>query len=228
MWPAEMQRDDCFRLNEDPAADRRRDLQPRAHRGEDRAALRRPGRLRARRLAQRRRVQRSAQRRARRGLCRRTERRLRARAHAAREQEARRRWSRWRQARANKTPIDWSPTRRRRRSSPAGACSATRTWPNLPPASTGGRSSRPGTWRAVSRSILRDEVVGHEAQRVFSDGKRLLQRAIEGRWLQANGVIALLPANTVDDDTIEVYTDENAQPGGAALEPAAPADACGR
>jgi hypothetical protein len=44
---------------------------------------------------------------------------------------------------------------------------------------------------------------------VFSDGKRMLQRAIEGRWLQANGVIALLPANTVDDDTIEVYTDES-------------------
>ncbi|MGL6109152.1 MAG: vitamin B12 dependent-methionine synthase activation domain-containing protein, partial [Rubrivivax sp.] len=56
--------------------------------------------------------------------------------------------------------------------------------------------------------ILRDEVVGTEAQRVFSDGKRLLHRLIEGRWLQANGVITLLPANTVDDDTIEVYTDE--------------------
>ncbi len=55
--------------------------------------------------------------------------------------------------------------------------------------------------------ILRDEVVGHEAQRVFSDGKRLLQRLIEGRWLQASGVVALLPANTVDDDTIEIYTD---------------------
>jgi 5-methyltetrahydrofolate--homocysteine methyltransferase len=56
--------------------------------------------------------------------------------------------------------------------------------------------------------ILRDEVVGSEAQRVFSDGKRLLQRAIEGRWMQAHGVLALLPANTVGDDTIEVYTDE--------------------
>jgi 5-methyltetrahydrofolate--homocysteine methyltransferase len=56
--------------------------------------------------------------------------------------------------------------------------------------------------------ILRDEVVGAEAQRVFSDGKRLLNRLIEGRWLQASGVITLLPANTVDDDTIEVYTDE--------------------
>ena len=66
------------------------------------------------------------------------------------------------------------------------------------------------TWDLAGRfpDILRDEVVGHEAQRVFSDGKRLLQRLIEGRWLQAHGVLALLPANTVDDDTIEVYTDE--------------------
>ena len=55
--------------------------------------------------------------------------------------------------------------------------------------------------------ILRDEIVGAEATRVLSDGKRLLQRLIEGRWLQASGVVALLPANTVDDDVIEVYTD---------------------
>jgi 5-methyltetrahydrofolate--homocysteine methyltransferase len=57
--------------------------------------------------------------------------------------------------------------------------------------------------------ILRDEVVGAEAQRVFSDGKRMLQRAIEGRWLQAAGVIGLYPANTVDDDVIELYADES-------------------
>ena len=66
------------------------------------------------------------------------------------------------------------------------------------------------TWDLAGKfpEILRDEIVGHEAQRVFSDGKRLLQRLIEGRWLQANGVVALLPANTVGDDTIEIYTDE--------------------
>jgi cobalamin-dependent methionine synthase I len=52
---------------------------------------------------------------------------------------------------------------------------------------------------------------GAEAVRVFSDGKRLLQRLIEGRWLQAHGVVALLPANTVDDDTIEVYAAESRQ-----------------
>jgi 5-methyltetrahydrofolate--homocysteine methyltransferase len=43
---------------------------------------------------------------------------------------------------------------------------------------------------------------------VFADGQRMLQRLIAGRWLQASGVFALLPANTVDDDTIEVYADE--------------------
>ncbi len=66
------------------------------------------------------------------------------------------------------------------------------------------------TWDLAGKfpEILRDELVGSEAQRVFSDGKRLLQRLIEGRWLQASGVLALLPAATVDDDTIEVYTDE--------------------
>ena len=67
------------------------------------------------------------------------------------------------------------------------------------------------TWDLAGKfpDILRDEVVGTEAQRVLSDGKRLLHRLIEGRWLQANGVIALLPAATVDDDTIEIYTDES-------------------
>ena len=67
------------------------------------------------------------------------------------------------------------------------------------------------TWDLAGKfpDILRDEVVGVEAQRVFDDGRALLQRAIEGRWMQASGVIALLPANTVGDDTIEIYTDES-------------------
>ncbi|MFN7711798.1 MAG: methionine synthase [Curvibacter sp.] len=58
-------------------------------------------------------------------------------------------------------------------------------------------------------AILKDEVVGAEAQRVFSDGKRMLQRLIEGRWLTANAVVGLYPANSVNDDDIELYTDES-------------------
>ena len=40
------------------------------------------------------------------------------------------------------------------------------------------------------------------------EGQALLKKVIEGRWLTANGVIALLPANTVNDDDIEIYTDD--------------------
>lgn len=57
--------------------------------------------------------------------------------------------------------------------------------------------------------ILKDEVVGEEARRVFSDGKRLLQRLIEGRWLTASAVVGLYPANSVNDDDIELYTDDS-------------------
>ena len=56
--------------------------------------------------------------------------------------------------------------------------------------------------------ILKDEVVGTEAVRVYADAKRMLHRLIEGRWLTANGVVGLYPANRVGDD-IEIYTDES-------------------
>lgn len=58
-------------------------------------------------------------------------------------------------------------------------------------------------------AILNDEIVGESARRVFSDAKSMLARLIQGRWLSANGVIALLPANTVNDDDIEIYSDES-------------------
>ncbi len=57
-------------------------------------------------------------------------------------------------------------------------------------------------------AILKDEVVGEEAVRVYADGQRMLKRLIEGRWLTANAVVALYPANTVNDDDIAFYTDE--------------------
>ena len=57
-------------------------------------------------------------------------------------------------------------------------------------------------------AILKDEVVGVEATKVFEEGQALLKKVIDGRWLTANGVVALLPANTVNDDDIEIYTDD--------------------
>jgi 5-methyltetrahydrofolate--homocysteine methyltransferase len=112
-------------------------------------------------------------------------------------------------ARANKTPIDWAGYQ-----PPKPKFIGRREFRNYDLAELA-RCIDWGpffqTWDLAGRfpEILRDEVVGSEAQRVFSDGKRLLHRLVEGRWLQAGGVLALLPANTVDDDSIEVYSDES-------------------
>ncbi len=57
-------------------------------------------------------------------------------------------------------------------------------------------------------AILTDEVVGVEATRVFADAQAMLKKIIEGRWLTASGVMGLYPANSVNDDDIEFYTDE--------------------
>jgi 5-methyltetrahydrofolate--homocysteine methyltransferase len=56
-------------------------------------------------------------------------------------------------------------------------------------------------------AILTDEVVGVEAKKVLADGQALLKRAIDGRWLTANAVVGLYPANSVNDDDIALYTD---------------------
>ncbi|GAB3471550.1 methionine synthase [Massilia terrae] len=57
-------------------------------------------------------------------------------------------------------------------------------------------------------AILQDPVVGEAASKVFEEGQDMLRQIIDGRWLTANGAIALLPANTVGDDDIEIYRDE--------------------
>jgi len=57
-------------------------------------------------------------------------------------------------------------------------------------------------------AILQDEIVGEEARKVFADGQAMLRKIVDGRWLTANGVIGLYPANRVGDD-IEFYTDES-------------------
>ena len=58
-------------------------------------------------------------------------------------------------------------------------------------------------------AILQDELVGVEASKVYADGQAMLKKLIEGRWLTANAVLGLYPANTVNDDDIEFYTDES-------------------
>lgn len=56
--------------------------------------------------------------------------------------------------------------------------------------------------------ILDDKVVGEEARKLFADGKAMLKQIIDEKWLTAKAVIGLFPANTVNHDDIELYTDE--------------------
>ena len=57
-------------------------------------------------------------------------------------------------------------------------------------------------------AILDDEVVGEQARRVFADAQAMLRKIVEGRWLSANAVVGLYPANAVGDDIL-FYSDES-------------------
>ncbi|MBK6632276.1 MAG: methionine synthase [Betaproteobacteria bacterium] len=57
-------------------------------------------------------------------------------------------------------------------------------------------------------AILDDPKVGETARQVLADGQAMLKRIVEEKWLTANGVFGLFPANAVDDD-VEIYSDES-------------------
>ncbi|NLY64710.1 MAG: methionine synthase [Alcaligenaceae bacterium] len=67
------------------------------------------------------------------------------------------------------------------------------------------------TWGLFGQfpAILEDKVVGEQAKKLYADGKAMLKKIIEGRWLTASGVVAFYPANTVNHEDIEVYKDES-------------------
>ena len=66
------------------------------------------------------------------------------------------------------------------------------------------------TWELAGRypKILKDEVVGVEATKLFNDANALLKKIVAEKWITANAVIGIWPANSVGDD-IEIYEDES-------------------
>jgi len=66
------------------------------------------------------------------------------------------------------------------------------------------------TWEMKKRypQILDDPEKGEEARKLFSDAQAMLDRIIDEGWLQARAVVGLFPANSINDDDIEVYWDE--------------------
>ena len=57
--------------------------------------------------------------------------------------------------------------------------------------------------------ILTDPVIGDQVSTLYADARRMLKQIVRERWLTARAVIGLFPANSVDDDDVEVYTDES-------------------
>jgi 5-methyltetrahydrofolate--homocysteine methyltransferase len=110
------------------------------------------------------------------------------------------------QARANRTPVDWSGY-----TPPA-------------PSFTGVRVLRDydlgelrqfidwqpffNAWEMKGKfpDILNNPATGETARKLYDEAQEMLDRIVEEGWLTANGVIGFFPANAVGDD-IEVYDD---------------------
>lgn len=70
------------------------------------------------------------------------------------------------------------------------------------------------TWMLAGRypGILKDPVVGTEAQKLFDDAQKMLDQIIQSRSLQANGVVGFYPANRTETDDVKLCKKEGESP----------------
>lgn len=57
-------------------------------------------------------------------------------------------------------------------------------------------------------AILTDAVIGTAATNLYTDAKKLLQKIIDEKWLNARGAVGFWPANKVAPDTVDVLADK--------------------
>jgi 5-methyltetrahydrofolate--homocysteine methyltransferase len=60
------------------------------------------------------------------------------------------------------------------------------------------------TWELAGKfpAILKDEIVGQQANELYRDAQSMLKRIVEEKWLTAKGVFGLWPAHSIGDDVI--------------------------
>ena len=65
------------------------------------------------------------------------------------------------------------------------------------------------TWEMKGKypEILNNPATSDAARKLYADAQAMLDKIIAEKWLRASAVVGLFPANTVDDDDIEVYAD---------------------
>ncbi|GGK41963.1 MULTISPECIES: methionine synthase [Flavobacteriaceae] len=63
------------------------------------------------------------------------------------------------------------------------------------------------TWELAGKypAILSDEVVGESATNLFNDAKLMLAKVLNENLLTAKAVFGIFPANSVNDDDVEIY-----------------------
>ena len=61
--------------------------------------------------------------------------------------------------------------------------------------------------KASHPRIFDDPEKGPEARKLFADAQDLLDRIIAGKRLTAGAAFGLFPANALEDDSVEIYTE---------------------
>jgi 5-methyltetrahydrofolate--homocysteine methyltransferase len=112
-------------------------------------------------------------------------------------------------ARANKWTTDWAAY-----APPKPAFLGVKTFENYPVGELAGYIDWTPffqSWQLAGKypAILEDAVVGVEAKKLYDDAQRLLRQIVDEQWLTARAVIGLFPANSVNDDDLEIFTDDS-------------------
>ncbi len=114
------------------------------------------------------------------------------------------------QAQNNKLPIDWSKEPGITKPSFLG----TKTFTDFPLADLKERIDWGPffqTWELKGRfpAILDNKVYGEEARKVYQDATDMLDKIINEKWLTANAIIGFYPANSINNDDVELYQDDS-------------------
>ena len=75
------------------------------------------------------------------------------------------------------------------------------------------------TWELAGKypRILKDKIVGEAATQLFDDAQAMLAELVEKKLLKPKAIYGIWPANQVDDDDLQLYTDETRSEGLALL-----------
>ncbi len=67
------------------------------------------------------------------------------------------------------------------------------------------------TWELNGKypNIFQDSTIGQQSKHLFNDAQELLNEIIDKKLLHSKAIIGIWPANQVNNDDIEIYSDEN-------------------